>query len=71
MCFTVRDTQDLVTVCTGATPTHRDWVGYNIALYTTPVVEINCAVLWYITNIPQFVATLNMHHIFHEILPKL
>ena len=36
-------------------------------LYTTPVVEIKNAVLWYITDIPRFVATLTIYGVTSHI----
>ena len=39
-----------------------------IYIYTTPVVEIKSAALWYITDIPCFVATLTIYGVTSHIL---
>ena len=35
-------------------------------VYTTPVVEIKSAMLWYIIDIPYFVATLTIYGVTHS-----
>ena len=39
----------------------------HIYIYTTPVVEIKSATLWYITDIPCFVATFTIYGVTSHI----